>query len=177
MRARDPEVARIARLLKSAILLSEQSQRSIERQMGLSPGYLGRIIDGKLELRIAHILGVCRAIKMPPAAFFLAAYPEMLNVDPETMRLVQALQHLHRQRAEGGEVKEKEPAPPPSTAAPDRARVEQTMKDFLDVLFGELTRGPATPAPAPPPAPQPVEEAPAAAPAAQGGKKAKRSKS
>lgn len=147
MKARDPEVARIARMLKSAILLSEQSQRSIERQMGLSPGYLGRIIEGKLELRIAHILGVCRAIDMPPAAFFLAAYPEMLNVDPETMRLVQALQHLHRQRNED-DIKVTAAAPAPPAAAPDRERIEQTMKDFLDVLFGELTKGaPAAAAP------------------------------
>lgn len=148
MKARDPEVARIARLLKSAILLSEQSQRSIERQMGLSPGYLGRIIDGKLELRIAHILGVCRAIRLPPAAFFLAAYPETLTLDSETMRLVQALQHLHRQRNEG-DIKEAAPAAPAIT--PDRERVEQTMKDFLDVLFGELTKGPAAPAALPEP--------------------------
>ena len=165
MRARDPEVARVARLLKSAILLSEQSQRSIERQMGLSPGYLGRIIDGKLELRIAHILGVCRAIRLPPAAFFLAAYPETLNLDSETMRLVQALQHLHRQRNEG-DVKEAAPPAPPPPAA-NRERVEQTMKDFLDVLFGELTR-PAAAAPAPP-------AAEPAAPPAPTGKKSKRS--
>ena len=163
MKPRDPEVARVARLLKSAILLSEQSQRSIERQMGLSPGYLGRIIDGKLELRIAHILGVCRAIRLPPAAFFLAAYPETLNLDSETMRLVQALQHLHRQRNED-DIKVAAPAPP--AAAPDRERVEQTMKDFLDVLFGELTRPAAAPAP---PAAEP------AAPPAATGKKSKRS--
>lgn len=166
MKARDPEVARIARLLKSAILLSEQSQRSIERQMGLSPGYLGRIIDGKLELRIAHILGVCRAIRLPPAAFFLAAYPETLNLDSETMRLVQALQHLHRQRNEA-DIKEAAPPAQVSPAgSPDRGRVEQTMKDFLDVLFGELTKGPAAPAP---PAAEPV------APPAASGKKSKRS--
>lgn len=164
MKARDPEVARLARLLKSAILLSEQSQRSIERQMGLSPGYLGRIIDGKLELRIAHILGVCRAIRVPPAAFFLAAYPETLNLDSETMRLVQALQHLHRQRSEdGGKV---EAAPPVTPAVPDRERVEQTMKDFLDVLFSELSKGTAVPsATVTPRAAEP------AAPPAQSGKK------
>lgn len=156
MKVRDPEVARIARLLKSAILLSEQSQRSIERQMGLSPGYLGRIIDGKLELRIAHILGVCRAIRLPPAAFFLAAYPETLSLEPETMRLVQALQHLHRQRNEG-DVKEAAPAPP-AVGAPDRDRVEKTMKDFLDVLFGELIRSPAAPPPAEEPATPPVQK-------------------
>ena len=168
MAHKNPEVTRIARLLKSAILLSEQSQRSIERQMGLSPGYLGRIIDGKLELRIAHILGVCKAIGMPPAAFFLAAYPEMLSVDSETMRLVNALQHLHRQRGDGG-AKEEPQAPAPPAASPDRARVEQTMKDFLDTLFGELTRGTAPPPPAAP-APEP-----AAPPAAPGVRKAKRS--
>ncbi|HVG09827.1 MAG TPA: hypothetical protein VNM67_19155 [Thermoanaerobaculia bacterium] len=165
MKERDPEVARIARLLKSAILLSEQSQRSIERQMGLSPGYLGRIIDGKLELRIAHILGVCRAIRLPPAAFFLAAYPETLNLDSGPMRLVQALQHLHQQRQEG-DAKEAAPAAAPANA-PNRDRVEQTMKNFLDVLFTELTKAPAA-APAPPAEPA----APAARP---GGRKSKRS--
>jgi transcriptional regulator with XRE-family HTH domain len=165
MKEREPEVARIARLLKSAILLSEQSQRSIERQMGLSPGYLGRIIDGKLELRIAHILGVCRAIRLPPAAFFLAAYPETLNLDSETMRLVSALQHLHRQRSEG-DIKEAAPAAPVLPAnSPDRGRVEQTMKDFLDVLFGELTKSA-------PPAPPPVETP---APVKPAGRKSKRS--
>lgn len=168
MKARDPEVARVARLLKSAILLSEKSQRSIERQMGLSPGYLGRIIDGKLELRIAHILGVCRAIGMPPAAFFLAAYPEMLNVDPETMRLVQALQHLHRQRNEEDVKLAAAPTPPPVN--PDRERIEQTMKDFLDVLLGELTRG--TPAPSATPA-TPADTAPAEAAAPRKSKRAK----
>lgn len=166
MKEREPEVARIARLLKSAILLSEQSQRSIERQMGLSPGYLGRIIDGKLELRIAHILGVCRAIRLPPAAFFLAAYPETLNLDTETMRLVQALQHLHRQRVEGDVKQAAPPAPAAPANSPDRGRVEQTMKDFLDVLFGELTKSaPAAAAP-------PVETA---APAKPSGRKSKRS--
>lgn len=165
MKARDPEVARVARLLKSAILLSEQSQRSIERQMGLSPGYLGRIIDGKLELRIAHILGVCRAIRLPPAAFFLAAYPETLNLDSETMRLVQALQHLHRQRNEGDVKEAAPPAQASPAASPDRERVEQTMKDFLDVLFGELTKGPAATTPAADPV----------APPAASGKKSKRS--
>jgi len=164
MKERDPEVARVARLLKSAILLSEQSQRSIERQMGLSPGYLGRIIDGKLELRIAHILGVCRAIRLPPAAFFLAAYPEALSLDSESMRLVQALQHLHRQRNEG-DIKEAAPPAPP-TASPDREKVEETMKNFLDALFGELTKGPASAA-APPAA---EAKAP---PAAQKGRKKK----
>ena len=141
MKPREPEVERIARLLKSAILLSHQSQRSIERQMGLSPGYLGRIIEGRLELRVSHILGVCKAIGLPPAGFFLAAYPEALNLPAESMSLVQALQHLHSQREEKGS-ETKETAAPPA-AGPDRAKVEQTMKDFLDVLFGELTKTPS----------------------------------
>lgn len=162
MKPRDSEVERIARLLKSAILLSHQSQRAIERQMGLSPGYLGRIIEGRLELRVSHILGVCKAIGLPPAGFFLAAYPEALSLPAESMSLVHALQHLHSQREE--KVPEaKEAAAPPPAAGPDRARVEQTMKNFLDVLFGELTK---TPAAAGEEAPEPK--------AAAAGKRAKR---
>ena len=145
MKPREPEVERIARLLKSAILLSHQSQRSIERQMGLSPGYLGRIIEGRLELRISHILGVCKAIGLPPAGFFLAAYPEALDLPAESMSLVHALQHLHAQGGEKG-AEAKETAAPPPAAGPDRAKVERTVKEFLDVLFGELTKTPSAPA-------------------------------
>jgi hypothetical protein len=107
--------------------------------MGLSPGSLGRIIEGRLELRISHILGVCKAIGLPPAGFFLAAYPEALSLPAESMSLVHALQHLHAQGGEKGAEAREQPVAPPA-AGPDRAKVEQTVKEFLDVLFGELTK-------------------------------------
>ncbi|MEA2562933.1 MAG: hypothetical protein QOH06_4437 [Acidobacteriota bacterium] len=90
---KDKDVIRVAQMLKAAVRFTGVSHRKIEREMGLSTGYLSRILSGKVELRIQHVLGVCRAIGLPPSAFFEAAYPSR-ELDPETARLVAALQEL-----------------------------------------------------------------------------------
>jgi len=90
---KDKDVVRVAQMLKAAVRFTGVSHRKIEREMGLSTGYLSRILSGKVELRIQHVLGVCRAIGLPPSAFFEAAYPSR-ELDPETARLVAALQEL-----------------------------------------------------------------------------------
>jgi transcriptional regulator with XRE-family HTH domain len=90
---KDKDVARVAQMLKAAVRFTGVTHRKIEGQMGLSTGYLSRILSGKVELRIEHVLGVCRAIGLPPSAFFEAAYPSR-ELDPETARLVAALQEL-----------------------------------------------------------------------------------
>ncbi len=90
---KDQEVARLAQVLKAAVRFTGISHRQIEREMGLSTGYLSRIFSGKVELRVQHVLGVCRAIDLPPSAFFEAAYPTR-SLGAETKRLVAALQEL-----------------------------------------------------------------------------------
>jgi transcriptional regulator with XRE-family HTH domain len=106
---KDKDVARVAQMLKAAVRFSGISHRKIEREMELSTGYLSRILSGKVELRIQHVLGVCRAIGLPPSAFFEAAYPSR-EMDPETARLVAALQELL-----------------PAEDAPPRAKVSKTV--------------------------------------------------
>lgn len=90
---KDKDVIRVAQMLKAAVRFTGVPHRKIEREMGLSTGYLSRILSGKVELRIQHVLGVCRAIGLPPSAFFEAAYPSQ-ELAPETARLVAALQEL-----------------------------------------------------------------------------------
>lgn len=89
----EENVRRVARLLRSAVQFLGVSHRQIERSMGLSTGYLSRIFSGKVELRVEHVLGVCTAINLPPAAFFEAAFP-VRDFDRDTARLVAALREL-----------------------------------------------------------------------------------
>lgn len=86
-------VRRVARLLRSAVQFLGVSHRQIERSMEMSTGYLSRIFSGKVELRVEHVLGVCAAINLPPAAFFEAAFPSR-DFDRDTARLVAALREL-----------------------------------------------------------------------------------
>lgn len=98
------EVTRLTKLLRSAIKLSNISNREIERQLGMSAGTLSRLFSGGIELKVKHILDICDTIHFPPAKFFQAAYPHVTHsigtngvngdgADGEALR--QALEHLY----------------------------------------------------------------------------------
>lgn len=130
------EIARIAAALRTAIRLSGISHRQVERELGLSTGYLTRILAGQVELRVRHVLDVCRVIGLPPDRFFGALFP--LQDGPESMsRLERGLAQLHPPPGR--------PAPPPPTtdAAPGGARkpisellrkVRQALEDLEAAL-------------------------------------------
>jgi transcriptional regulator with XRE-family HTH domain len=103
------EIVRVAAALRTAIRLSGISHRQVERELGLSTGYLTRILAGQVELRVRHVLDVCRVIGLSPDRFFGALFP--LQDGPESMsRLERALAQLHA--APG------RPAPPPPPLPP-----------------------------------------------------------
>jgi transcriptional regulator with XRE-family HTH domain len=88
------EIVRIAAALRTAIRLSGISHRQVERELGLSTGYLTRILAGQVELRVRHVLDVCRVIGLSPDRFFGALFP--LQDGPESMsRLERGLAQLH----------------------------------------------------------------------------------
>lgn len=98
------EIGRIAAALRTTIRLSGISHRQVERELGLSTGYLTRILAGQVELRVRHVLDVCRVIGLPPDRFFGALFP--LQDGPESMsRLERGLAQLHPPPGR--------PAPPP----------------------------------------------------------------
>jgi transcriptional regulator with XRE-family HTH domain len=107
------EIARIAAALRTAIRLSGISHRQVERELGLSTGYLTRILAGQVELRVRHVLDVCRVIGLPPDRFFGALFP--LQDGPESMsRLERGLAQLHPPPGR--------PAPPMTEAAAGEAK-------------------------------------------------------
>lgn len=71
----DAEVSRLAAVLATVVRLAGRSRQSLEEQMGLSSGYLSKILGGTVELRTRHILMILAAVGMDPADFFRLAYP------------------------------------------------------------------------------------------------------
>lgn len=132
---------RVTQMLKAAVRFTGISHRQIEREMGLSTGYLSRILSGKVELRIQHVLGVCRAIGLPPSAFFEAAYPSR-ELDPETARLVAALQELLPAEDAAPRVKARKAAParPPARRAGKPAAPSATsqLRRLLEAVLAEM---------------------------------------
>jgi hypothetical protein len=71
----DDEVRRAAKLLEALIQVTGESQDKLERRLEASPGYLGRLLAGRVELKLRHILAVLRVLEIEPSLFFKTLYP------------------------------------------------------------------------------------------------------
>ncbi len=114
------EIARVAAALRTAIRLSGISHRQVERELGLSTGYLTRILARQVELRVRHVLDICRVIGLPPDRFFNALFP--LQDSPESVsRLERGLAQLHPPLGH--------PAPLPDAAAGEgRSKLPELLR-------------------------------------------------
>ena len=69
------EVSQLVTVLRAAIRALGLSVREVERRMGFSPGYLSRVLSGKVELRVDHVCGIAESIGLKPSEVFQAAFP------------------------------------------------------------------------------------------------------
>ena len=89
------EVRRLTDALRTAIRLSRVSYRQIERDLGLSTGYLTRILAGQVQLRVTHLLSICHVIGLPAESFFAALYPPRQPASEAEARMIRGLAQLH----------------------------------------------------------------------------------
>jgi hypothetical protein len=150
----DAELDRMREALLHLIEFSTMSQREVERrlrQRGCGTD-LGRLLSGRLDLKMKHVLSICRVIELEPLEFVQIALKPRPGQRSPLLRRLEAL--LPYARPEAGP-----PAPPPQ--APDVAalllRVQDLAERLID-LMGQAAR-PATPesahSPAQSPAPSP----------------------
>ena len=71
----EEQVTRLTSVLRSAIRLSEYSNRDLERKLGFSGGYLSRLFGGQIDIKMSHILNVLDLIGLYPSEFFQMAFP------------------------------------------------------------------------------------------------------
>src|SRR5215213_2443301 len=72
----DDEVRRAAKLLDAMIQATGASPEELEKRLEASPGYVGRLLSGTVELKLRHILAILRLLEIEPALFFQTLYPE-----------------------------------------------------------------------------------------------------
>ncbi len=63
-------------VVRQAVDASRRPVRELERMIGLGSGNLARLLDGRLEIRIDHLLGLAEVLAVPPADFLELAFAE-----------------------------------------------------------------------------------------------------
>ena len=69
------EAARLAELLSLLVRVSGRSRRSLEQELELGSGGLGKILGGTGRLQMSHILMILAALGVDPGDFFRWVYP------------------------------------------------------------------------------------------------------
>ncbi|MEM9293289.1 MAG: helix-turn-helix transcriptional regulator [Acidobacteriota bacterium] len=72
----DAEVQNALQLLRRAIQLSGLTLARVEDQAGLSRGYLSQLFNGRIELKLRHILLILDTLGIQPLIFFSIALSE-----------------------------------------------------------------------------------------------------
>lgn len=113
----DDEVRRAAQLLEALIQVIGISREEVETRLEASPGYLERLLSGRVELKLRHILAILRVLEIEPSLFFHTLYPEA-GAQGGTVRIDELRQRLEALGLEVGAV-------PGSEAEPDLERLVQ----------------------------------------------------
>jgi len=74
-----PETAHFLSVLKTVLRLLGQTNRDVERHLGLSGSYMSRLFSGDIELRFQHIVDISRVLGLTPEELVTLAYPEILS--------------------------------------------------------------------------------------------------
>ncbi|HWM91197.1 MAG TPA: helix-turn-helix transcriptional regulator [Thermoanaerobaculia bacterium] len=96
----DDEVRRAARLLDALIQATGTSREELERRLEASPGYVNRLLAGRVELKLRHIVAILRALEIEPGLFFQTLYPGAGPVGG-TVRMDELRQRLEELGFEG----------------------------------------------------------------------------
>jgi hypothetical protein len=69
------EAVRLAELLSLLVRVSGRPRPSLEQELGLGSGGLGKILGGTTQLQMSHVLMILAALGVDPGDFFRWVYP------------------------------------------------------------------------------------------------------
>ncbi len=124
----DPETQRLINLLRSMLRVLGISHREIARRMKMSPSYISKLFSGVSEMRLEHVIRICRAADLEPAEFFSLAYPRQPAGNSIAARKLRELLQLVQLQPP--------PAARPAPAVEDEKQVEEMLRAMLERLLG-----------------------------------------
>jgi transcriptional regulator with XRE-family HTH domain len=70
-----PQIRRVREVLGALVRASGSKLTPIERQIGVSRGYVTRLLQGRSHLRVEHLLAILAVLKVDPREFSDLAFP------------------------------------------------------------------------------------------------------
>jgi transcriptional regulator with XRE-family HTH domain len=124
----DSETERLVNLVKVCLRILGISNRELARRLGMSPSYVSKLLSGSSELRLDHLIRICKATGLDPGELFALAYPGRPTAT-ETGSRLRALLQLSTT-----------PQPPPP-AAPVKMYREDEVQAMLQAALDRLIKG------------------------------------
>jgi transcriptional regulator with XRE-family HTH domain len=122
----DAETERLVNLVKVCLRILGVSNRELARRLGMSPSYVSKLLSGSSELRLDHLVRICKVTGVEPGEFFALAYP----VRPATTATGSRLQTMLQMSV-----------PPPPPAAPAKVYQEDEVQALLQAALERLIKG------------------------------------
>jgi transcriptional regulator with XRE-family HTH domain len=122
----DPETERLVNLLKVSLKILGITNREVARRMEMSPSYVSKLLSGASELRLDHVIRICRAAGIEPAEFFSLAYPRQPGGGSLAASKLRDL--LHNVQLQ--------PPPPPAPPAYSEEQLHDMLRSTLDKMLG-----------------------------------------
>jgi transcriptional regulator with XRE-family HTH domain len=122
------EIQRLIQMLRVAMRILDVSNRDVEKQLGLSYGYLSRLFAGAIELKVEHILQILEVLGLTPSEFFQLAYPRRTSPPSE------AAQRMRTILDGFGPIAPEERPPTPDLSADE---LEKTVSRVLQKMLRE----------------------------------------
>jgi transcriptional regulator with XRE-family HTH domain len=72
----DSDLSRLRALVREALPTYHGSGRALEEALGIGHGNLSHLLDGRLELRVRHLLAIAKMLGVPPHQFLELGCPE-----------------------------------------------------------------------------------------------------
>jgi transcriptional regulator with XRE-family HTH domain len=123
----DPETKRLVNLVKLSLRILGISNRELARRLEMSPSYVSKLFSGSSELRLDHLVRICKVIGLDPGEFFALAYP----VRPTTTATGAQLRSLLQGSA----------LPPAAPDPPARVFREEEVQAMLKAALEKLMKG------------------------------------
>lgn len=136
----ESEVDRMREALAQLIEFSGMSNREVEHRLCRNDcgTDLGRLLSGRLDLKMKHVLAICRVIELEPVEFVQIVLKPRAGQRSPLLRKIEAL--LPYARGEAGP-----PVPRAAEAAALLRRAEE-LRMQLNEVMGREAAGHATPA-------------------------------